>query len=83
MAQIISAKILDSQSKEPISFASIRIVNTLNGTVANRQGHFIIEADALSTSMVISSIGYESRTLDLKNIPQTIYLKPHRLKLVW
>lgn len=74
-AQIISAKILDSQSKEPISFASIRIVNTLNGTVANRQGHFIIEADALSTSMVISSIGYESRTLDLKNIPQTIYLK--------
>ena len=60
----ISGKITDGESKEPLPFASIGIVNTSLGTISNTQGEFDfhIPASYSTGSLVINMLGYEEFT---------------------
>ena len=79
LAQTFSGIVLDIKTKEPIESASIYFDNTTIGTTTNSEGKFSISfTDAIQSSLVISYLGYETKTvLDYRqenNI--TIYLKP-------
>lgn len=70
----ISAKIVDKQSKEPISFATIHVVNSVKGTVSDRLGYFYLNVEDKATKIIISSIGYETKTIALKDLKETVFL---------
>lgn len=67
----ISGTVLDAGSGQPVEFATIALNDasgkTVNGTIADAKGKFIIEKVAEgSFSVVISFIGYETITKDVK-----------------
>ena len=74
-AQIISSKILDEQSKEPISFATIHFENSSKGSISDRQGFFEVEVRSGLKEITVSCVGYKSRVFKIKNLPKEIYLK--------
>ena len=59
---VISGKVLDDASEEPLSFASVGIVGKSLATVANANGEFdfFIPKEHSADSIVISHVGYES-----------------------
>jgi hypothetical protein len=58
----ISAKIIDKETKEPISFASVGLRDKSIGTVSNFQGEFDfhLPSNSLNEVLVINSLGYKS-----------------------
>ncbi|MCK5171505.1 MAG: carboxypeptidase-like regulatory domain-containing protein [Bacteroidales bacterium] len=69
-SQIISGKIIDSESNEPLEYASIGIVNTTLGTITDENGNFMLEAKGqdLSSILRISMIGFKSQSFTIEEI---------------
>lgn len=84
--QLIAAKIVDNQTKEPLEFVSIRFQGKDIGTTTTQSGHFILSYNKqrLDTDAIleISYIGYQTRYLTTKQLkrlsakPITIALTP-------
>jgi len=70
----INGKIIDSETKEPIPFASIEITGTSKGTSANVNGDFSIHVSENSI-LKITSIGYETVTIENPASEITIKMK--------
>lgn len=71
--------VLSESTREPIVYASVRVINRNLGTVTDTLGNFSlrIPAQFVNDSIRISSIGYVARTFavkDFKSIPDTIFL---------
>ncbi len=75
-------KVLDTESKYPVSFATIRFENVQKGVIADEEGDFRLPLDYKESNktIIISSIGFETLKVSvstLKNgIVNIIYLKP-------
>lgn len=67
--KLISGVILDSL-KNPIQYANIGVLNKPIGTVSNQKGEFILSLDNshLSDTLKISSLGYASKELLIKDL---------------
>ena len=63
----IGGKLLDAETNEVVTSASVGIINTFIGTITNREGDFrLIIPDSLRNRKVrVSHIGYESIEIDL------------------
>jgi hypothetical protein len=77
----IKGRVLDIQNKQPISFASISLLDRSEGTVANLQGDFLLKIDSrhLQDSLAIACMGYETLVMPVSNFvtrPKDYYLKP-------
>jgi hypothetical protein len=78
----ISGKVIDNETKEPLSFASITITNSSFGTIANSTGAFVIHIPSTYTNNLlhVSMLGYESLQLPISKINTdqslSIRLKP-------
>ncbi|WP_204345610.1 carboxypeptidase-like regulatory domain-containing protein [Psychroserpens algicola] len=78
----IFCQVLDQSDKLPIVFATVSIKNKNNGVIADEDGYFRLpyKYKIQDDVLIISSIGYESKTIDAKSlkdgIQNTIYLKP-------
>ena len=66
--------IVDSQNN-PIQFASISINQTANGTYTNEKGIFHFDNIKPTDTLKISCIGYESRSILVNNLSDTILLQ--------
>ncbi|MCG8306507.1 MAG: TonB-dependent receptor [Cytophagales bacterium] len=56
----IHGSILDAETKQPISFATVMIKNTKNGVVADEHGKFLLDKLCKKEyTLVFSSVGYE------------------------
>lgn len=73
-AQIISSKVLDAESKEPVSFASVQVKKSTKGTIANKQGFFEIVVNSTNKEITVSCIGYESKVFKISSLSKEIYL---------
>ena len=63
-SQTFSGTVIDSETKEPIEFASVYFDNTTIGTTTNTEGEFTIGyTDAIKSSLIISYIGYKSQNI--------------------
>jgi hypothetical protein len=66
----ISGKIVDSQTQEPLAYASVTIKNTPAGTIANSEGQFVIHIPTTSNSNIlhVSMLGYQSFEMPVSKI---------------
>jgi hypothetical protein len=78
----IICQVLDQSDKLPVVFATVSIKDKNNGVIADENGYFRLpyKYKTQNDVLIISSIGYESKTIDarnlLDNLPNVIYLNP-------
>lgn len=75
--KIMVAHVKDAQTKQTVPFATIRFGNSGRGIVTSVDGTFELPADSKTGSIEVSSLGYESQTIDLPLHRSDIFLKPH------
>jgi hypothetical protein len=70
MAQeIISGKIIDSSSKEPLPFVTILYQsNPSRGVISDINGHFIIKKNQEVKALTVSFIGYSTKTVQIDSL---------------
>ena len=69
----ITGKVIDANSKEGLSFATITIPNTLFGTVTNIDGEFDLKLTEKVDKVQASYIGYADQIIDLKEVSKDIF----------
>ncbi|MDY6801447.1 MAG: DUF5686 family protein [Bacteroidota bacterium] len=75
-------KIIDTQTKEPLPFATILINgNSHRGVVTNLNGLAELSLSPTDECIQISYVGYETRKIEKEQITTTIALKPLEVKL--
>ncbi len=71
----IKGKIFDSQTKEAIIGATVKISESTVGTTTDINGNFELKSD--SKTLIISTIGYQTQKVEVKeNTPVSIALEP-------
>lgn len=78
--QIIEGRVVDAETKKPVSFASIVVLGTTKGTSSNLEGQFTLSVSGVA-SLKITSIGYESIVVRTNTNLQSIELKPTAIQL--
>ncbi|MDO5972055.1 carboxypeptidase-like regulatory domain-containing protein [Flavivirga aquimarina] len=76
---IINGLIIDFETKEPIEFVNIGILNKNKGTVSNQNGEFNLEVskEYIKDSLTISHINYYPSKIPIVNAKnKTVFLKP-------
>ena len=63
---VVTGKILDSATREPLSPASVYCQNTTLGTVTSREGEFSISLKSGGYDLVFSFTGYQTQTVRVK-----------------
>lgn len=75
----VQGSVIDSNTKEPLMYASIRIEGTTAGTMTNPEGEFkLLIPDSLMTDkihLVISSVGYPQKKIVLNK--EDLAIKNH------
>jgi len=77
--QVIKGKILDQQTNNTISFASIYFSGSLYGIISDQDGYFELDiSNHTARPLTFSAIGYYSYTLTefLSKEPLLVYLIP-------
>lgn len=69
----IEGKVNDANTNEPISFASVVIQGTSEGSNTDLNGKFYLKTGLNSGSIIISFIGYESDTLKFKSGQRNVF----------
>jgi hypothetical protein len=70
----IGGKIIDSETQEPLPYATIGISHRGRGTVTNWNGDFIlrISEKCLEDTLTVSYVGYVNRLLPVRSLPGNI-----------
>lgn len=73
---VLNGKVVN-ETGEPIAGASVYIKGTKHGASTDLNGRFIIEVDAATDSLVVTSVGYKEKTIAIGNAREvTIILEP-------
>ena len=59
--KVITGKIVDAKTNEPLPAAHVIIKGTYKGTIANADGEFSLKVDELPATIVVRFLGYESQ----------------------
>ncbi len=74
---VVSGKIVDDVSGEPVLFASIGIVDAYRGTSSNEEGEFILELDSLPQVLEFAHLNYQAQRVVVRSAgAMVIRLKP-------
>lgn len=76
----INGKINDATSKLPIEGVTIVLKNTRTGAISDIKGEFTISASK-GAELVISNIGYETKTIIVESSSLTILMEPNSIEL--
>ncbi len=60
---VISGKLIDTETKDPIPYANIYFENNYFGTMSNEEGEFELKVGALPVTLVVSHLAYHTRQL--------------------
>ncbi len=66
-SQNITARLIDKKMQQPIPFASIK-TGEYDGVISNDEGFFTIQYSDENKTIIISCMGYENKTLSIKDI---------------
>lgn len=74
---VISGKIVDENNK-PIPYVHVRVENTDMGTISNENGLFklLLSKDIDNKATIISTLGYQTKKVFLKEVNHIIQLAP-------
>ncbi len=64
-AQRVQGTLLEATSRQPVADANISVVNSLNGTVSDKAGHFSLDLAPGDSLLSISKVGFEAFKLDI------------------
>lgn len=64
--QHITGVLIDAKTKETLPFANI-VTNTNQGTITNVDGKFVLVLDSKITTLKVSYIGYQTKTVTVNN----------------
>lgn len=78
--QLVEGTVVDGETGNPVPFASIGVVGTSRGTSSNLNGQFSISVKE-PVSLMVTCIGYESRTINSIAELKLIKLKPMATEL--
>lgn len=79
----ITGRVLDDETKMPISNAAVIVYGTTQGTITNHLGFFQLKVGGSVKSLVISSIGYQTSLLNIPEVNQfSIILEREYRKIV-
>ena len=65
----LHGRVSDKQSGEPLIAANIQIAGTFRGTISNENGRFQLELNELPVELIISYIGYQTKTIRISRSP--------------
>ncbi len=75
--EIISGRVLDSSTKEPIEYVNIIIDGTHIGTITDENGNFVLKVSNHNNGYLnISFIGYETKKIRISDSNDRIMLNP-------
>ncbi len=80
----ISGTIRDSQTRESLVAASIRIAGSARGTISNAQGDYRLSLAPGNYTLVFSYVGYQTdsvRSIIESNTQKDVYLEPSPVRL--
>jgi hypothetical protein len=71
---IITGKITDAESSEPLPYATIGIIHRGRGTVTNYNGEFVLKIteQCLNDTLSVSYVGYKNREILVKSLPGNV-----------
>lgn len=73
----LKGTVLDSITKEPIADVTLQLEGVTHQVKTDKNGEFqFITGQKLPFQLIISRIGFEKRTITIKDSPSTIFLKP-------
>jgi len=80
---ILTGIIIDNNTKEPIPFANVVVEKSVRGTVSGFDGTFALQRRSYDNSFKISSIGYETKTINIEQSVNfvTITMIPKRYEI--
>ena len=61
----ITGVLVDATSNQPITAATIKVKGKSTSTVTNAEGHFTITVPVGNSTLEISSVGFDSKTIDV------------------
>lgn len=64
-AATVHGKVVNAQG-DPIPAATIGVKGTTSGTISDQQGNFVLDGIDQNATLVVSSVGYETKTITLK-----------------
>ncbi len=67
LSQHMNGKIIDKNTKQPIAFSNIK-TGEYTGVISNEEGYFTITGIDSIKSITISCMGYQSKTIDVKDL---------------
>ena len=81
--QIITGKVIDAVSRQPIEAASVSVISTeAQGTLTDQYGHFSIQVSENRKSINIVYVGYKAATVNIDNLKELkIELQPDIINL--
>ena len=81
--QIITGKVIDAVSRQPIEAASVSVISTeAQGTLTDQYGHFSIQVGENRKSINIVYVGYKAATVNIDNLKELkIELQPDIINL--
>ncbi len=59
-AQVVSGRISDASTGDPLPAASIHVQGSYRGTITNPEGRYELRVDALPVTLVVRFLGYET-----------------------
>jgi len=62
---LFKGRVLDSQTGVPLVAANVQIAGTYRGTISNENGRFQLEIKQFPVELIISYIGYQTKTVSL------------------
>lgn len=77
--------ILNSETKEPLPFTNIVVLEQYKGTVSNSEGYFVLDREGIAANdtLLFSYVGYKSVKISAAEVQSKskIYLQPIKIKL--
>ena len=62
----VTGKVIDKNSREPVSGASVFTEGTTNGTITDEEGRFMLGNVPAAANLVVSFVGYDTQTFPVK-----------------
>jgi CarboxypepD_reg-like domain len=63
---VVSGKVTDAETQEPLQGASVFAQNTTRGTLTDKDGQFHLQLDKGGYELILSYTGYTSKTINLE-----------------
>ncbi|HEY0654250.1 MAG TPA: TonB-dependent receptor [Chryseosolibacter sp.] len=75
--QSVVGSVVDSETRQPLAFATVQVLGTTVGASTNESGKFSIPANATGQKLIVSFVGYKTDTISANTQNKlTIYLRP-------